>query len=148
MSYQEKRSIVNIISTLLITGGYSAYALPQYPQAEAYSETIFHFWGSFFFILIGVSIVASIIITILFSILNTVTNGEGEPSLTDERDHVISLRAARNSSYVFISGVLLAMGSLVISQPPTVMFIILILSGVASSLISDMSAFFFYRRGY
>jgi hypothetical protein len=147
MSYQERRSLVNLVSSVVITALYAAYMMQRYPQADPYSPEIFHYWGSFFLILIPVSIVARIIIYILFAIVNAIATREQEPPITDERDKLIELKSQANSGYVFIVGFLLAMFSLVLSMPPATMFIILICAGIASEVVGDISQFLFYRRG-
>jgi hypothetical protein len=148
MSYQERRAIVSLISSVLITALYSVYMAQRYPVTAPYSPEVFRFWGAFILILIPVSIVAKIIIYIVFSIINTIATREDEPSITDERDKFIELKATRNSLYVFSVGFLLAMLALVIDQPPATMFIILIGGGLLSEAVSDISQFIFYRRGF
>ena len=148
MSFQERRSIVNLISSVLITALYSAYMIQRFPEASPYSPEVFHFWGAFFLILIPVSIVARIAIYIVFYIVNTIATREEEPSITDERDKLIELKSQTNSTYVFVVGFLLAMGSLIIAMPPSAMFIILLCSGIVSEMVSDISQFYFYRRGF
>jgi hypothetical protein len=73
---------------------------------------------------------------------------EGEPSVRDERDSLIDLRSARNALYVFSVGVVLAVGTQAFGLEPAVMFVLLIASGVLSALVSDISQFVYYRRGY
>jgi hypothetical protein len=148
MSYQERRSIVNLISTILISALYSAYMIQRYPEGNAYSADVFRFWGAFFLILIPVSIAAKIVIAIVFAILNAIATREEELPITDERDKLIETKAQTNSSYVFIVGFILAMGSLAIDMPPTIMFITLLLSGIVSEMVSEISQFYFYRRGF
>lgn len=148
MSFQERRSLVNLISSVLITVIYAAYVLPRMPEADPYSKELFHFWGSFFLLLIPVSIVARIIVFIIFYIINTIATREEEPSITDERDKLIELRANRNGFFAFVLGFVIAMASLVMEMPPSTMFIILICSGIASEVISDASEFVYYRRGF
>jgi hypothetical protein len=148
MSFQERRALVSLVSSIVISAAYSAYMIQRYPEAGAYSPEVFRFWGSYFLILIPVSIVAKIVIYIAFYIVNAIATREVEDSITDERDKLIELKATRNSLYVFGLGFLLAMGSLVLEMPPSVMFIILICSGIVSEVISDISQFFFYRRGF
>jgi urea transporter len=148
MSYQEKRALVSLFSTVLITALYSLTMLQRYPDASAYSPDIFHFWGAFFLILIPVSILAKIVIHIIFSIINTLAAHEEEPSVTDERDQLIELKSLRNGLYVFAIGVIAAMGSLVLSLPPATMFILIIGAGLASEVAADVSQFYFYRRGF
>ncbi|MBI5668840.1 MAG: DUF2178 domain-containing protein [Chloroflexi bacterium] len=148
MSYQEKRSLVNLVSVVLITAVYSAYMIQRYPEASPYSPEVFRFWGAFFLILIPVSIVARIVIYILFAIINAIATREEEPPITDERDRLIELKSAQMSLYVFTAGFVLAMVSLVADMPPSAMFIILICAGVVSEMVSDISQFYYYRRGF
>lgn len=147
MTYQEKRSIVSLISTLLITALYSAYMVQRYPDANPYSPDVFRFWGAFFLIFIVVTIVAKIVIYIAFNIFSAITTNETEPSITDERDRLIELKSTRNSLYTFTFGFLIAMTSLALDMPPTVMFVILICAGTGSEIVSDVSQFLYYRRG-
>lgn len=148
MTYQEKRAVVSVISTLLITALYTAYMAQRYPAVSEYSAEVFRYWGAFFLILIPVSIVAKVIIYILFNIFTTVTTQEQEPSITDERDKLIDLKATRNSLVVFTAGFLAAMAAVALGQSPTVMFILFIASGVLAEVASDLSQFYFYRRGF
>lgn len=147
MSYQERRAIVSLISTILIAGIYCAIMIQSYPQGDPYSAAIFRFWGAFILILIPVTIVSKILIYIVFSIFHTVATGEDETVINDERDRFIELKATRNSLYVFSVGIVLAMTSLVIELPPATLFIILICAGVVSEMISEISQFYFYRSG-
>ena len=148
MSYQERRAIVSLVSSILITVAYSAYMVQRYPAANAYSAEIFRFWGAFFLILIPVAIVAKIVIYIVFSFVNAIATKEEEAPIIDERDKLIESRASQRSLYVFVVGFILAMGSLVVDQPPATMFIILVCSGVVSEIVADVSQFYFYRRGF
>jgi hypothetical protein len=146
MSYQEKKNIVSLISTLLIFGIYCWYVFQMYQEGRI-DSTSFRFWGAVILILIPVSIVAKIIISIVFNIINRITTNEKEPSFSDELDKIIGLRATRNSHYVFVIGFLLAMGSLVIDMSPSVMFITLIFSGFMSEMVGGITQLYLYRRG-
>ena len=147
MSFQERRSLVNFVSTILIMSVYTANRIQFHPQGNPYSPEVFHFWGSFFLILVPVSIVARIVIYIIFYILNTIATQEEEPDITDERDRLIDLKATRNSMYVFALGFLVAMVSLVMNTPPPAMFAILLGAGITAEMVGDLSQFLFYRRG-
>jgi hypothetical protein len=146
MTYQENKSIVSLISTILIFGLYCLYMYPRYPGGQESTET-FHYWGSFVLILLLISIVAHIIISILFNIVFRITTKEKEPRFADELDKLIDLKANRNSFFVFIIGFLHAMGSLVFYQPLQVMFIILIFSGFISDVAGSVTKLYHYRRG-
>lgn len=147
MTYQEKKSIVSLISAILIFGLYSWYMYPQYPNGGVESIETFRYWGSFVLILTLVSIIAHIIISIIFNIVFRITTNEKEPKFADELDKLIELKAFRNSFFLFILGFLLAMGSLIIYQPSHVMFIILILSGFISDVTGSVTKLYHYRRG-
>jgi uncharacterized membrane protein len=148
MSFQEKRSLVALVSSIVITVFYCAYMFSRHPVGDAYSPEVFRFWGNFFLVLVPVTIVANIVIHIVFSILNTIATREEEPTLSDERDEWVDLKATRFALYVFGFGFLLAMVSLVLEQPPSVMFALLLCGGVASEVVAEALRFYFYRRGF
>lgn len=147
MSSQERRAIVSLLTTLLLAAIFLVYVLPRYPAGNPYSADVFRFWGWAVVILIPVSIVARIAMSIVFSIAYTMATHEKETSFSDERDKFIELRALRNALYVFTCGFFLAMGSLALGMPPSVMFIVLMCSGYVSGLVGDGSQIYFYRKG-
>jgi hypothetical protein len=147
MSYQEKKSILSLISTILIFVLYCFYMYPQYPGGEVDSTESFRYWGSFVLILTLVSIIAHIIISIVFNIVYRITMREREPNFSDELDQLIDLKAFRNAFFVFVIGFLFAMGSLILYQPLQVMFIILIASGFLSDLTGSVTRLYHYRKG-
>src|SRR5215813_8089230 len=148
MSYHERRALVSLINTILISAIYFVYVLLRFPQGNPYSVEVFHFWGSSIFILVPLSIIGAIILQIVFSIVNTMATHEKESTLADERDRSIQLRALRNTLFVFVFGFSLAMGSLVIDMPPSIMFITIFFSGFVSGIVGDISQLYFYRRGF
>ncbi|MCL6603541.1 MAG: hypothetical protein K6T94_11750 [Paenibacillus sp.] len=147
MSYQEKKNIVSLMGSLFIFGMYCLYVFQKQSVGSIDSTDTFRFWGAFILILIPVSIVAKIIITIVFNIIYRLTTNEIEPSFYDELDKLIELKATRNSYYVFILGFLLSMGSLVLEMQPSAMFIILIASGLVSEMVGGITQLYHYRRG-
>jgi hypothetical protein len=147
MTYQEKKSVVSVISTILIFGAYCLYMYPRYPEGGLDSTETFRYWGSFVLSLTLFSIAAHIIISIIFNIIFRITTKEKEPTFADELDKLIDLKANRNSFFVFIFGFLLAMGSLIIFQPSQVMFIILITSGFISDVTGSVTKLYHYRKG-
>lgn len=147
MTYQEKKSIVSIISAIVIFVSYSAYKYARYPKGGLASTEAYHYWGSFVLVLTLVSIVAHIAISIVFNIVFRATTGEKEPKFADELDKLIELKAYRNGFAVFILGFLLAMGALVIDRPIQAMFVILIVSGFVSDVTGSVTKLYHYRRG-
>ena len=147
MCYQEKRAIISIISSILITTLYGLYVYQRYLNGELTSENIFSFWGSVLLILIPVLMVFKIIIHIIFNIINKIATNEDEPKITDEFDKLIMLKAIRNTHIVFMIGFILSMASLVINVPHSVMFISLIGTMIVSCIVGDISQLYFYKRG-
>ncbi len=149
MSYQERRTIANLISTIVYAVIYFLYVAQNYPQqANPYSAEVFHFWGASVFVLIPVSIVIKIVVEILVSIGNTMATKEKATLLSDERDKLIDFRGLRNALYTFALGFVLAMGALVFDLSPSVMFLVIFVSGFVSGLVGDASKLYIYRRGF
>jgi len=151
MSYQERRSLVSIATTLIVSAIYLSYMLGRFPGGDASTEDLLRYWGAVILISIPVLILVTIFVTILFVILNTIATREGEPKITDERDKLIELKSSRNGLYVFTVGFMLAMMPLLINLPVSTMlsamFLTLYGAGMLSSLVSDLSQFLYYRRG-
>ena len=147
MTYQEKKSIVSVISAILIFVSYCLFMYPRYPGGGVALSEVLHYWGSFVLYLTLFSIVAHIIISIIFNIVFRLTTNEKEPTFADELDKLIDLKAFRNSFFVFVLGFLFAMGSLIFYQPLHVMFMILISAGFISDIAGSVTKLYHYRRG-
>lgn len=147
MSYHEQKSIVSIISTVLIFIFYALYVLQKYPEKFPPTAADPGFWAAVILILIPISTAAKIIISIIFHSIYRTMAGEEEPSFSDERDRLIELKATRISHWIFVFGFLLAMGALVLKMPISIMFLIFIFSGLISDLSGEISQIYFYRRG-
>ncbi|NBI31107.1 hypothetical protein [Chengkuizengella marina] len=145
MSYQEKSTIVSLITTVLIFGGCSIYVFQKYQDGSLNSTNVFSFYGAIFIFLIIVGIVNNIVRNI---VLNIIATNEKEPSFLDERDKLIELKATVIAHYVFITGFGISMGALVFDVQPLMMFPILFFFGFAASIIADISKIYLYRRGF
>lgn len=147
MSYQEKKNMISLLGTLLIFGCYSLYVFRVQPGWNLENTELFTFWAAAILILIPVSIVAKIVIYIVFNIINRVMTNEAEPSFSDELDKIIQLKSLRISHYVFILGFLLAMGSLVVGMPIAAMFVIMFIAGFISEVAGIITELYLYHRG-
>jgi len=148
MYRREKQILVSLITTILILGFYSLFVYQKYMVGNMEIINDFKFWGKAFLILIPVTIVAQIIIHIIFFIINKIITNEDIPMINDERDKLIELKAIRISHWVFIVGFLLSMGSQAIGMQPWVMFITLIYSGFIAAIASEIAKIYFYRKGF
>jgi hypothetical protein len=147
MSYQEKQSFVNILSGLLITVIYGLIVYQKHLGGSFDLKEDFSSWGVIFLIFIGVSIVARIIIYIIFHILNAIATREKDIPVTDERDTLVKLKSTRNSYYAFSGCVGSGFFLLAIGMPVYGMFITFIISGLIAEIVENGSQIYFYRKG-
>jgi hypothetical protein len=147
MSYQEKRSIASLFGTVLISLLYGAFIYQKYQEGGANLNGEFHFWASAILLFIPAAVVLKIVIVVVFSIISTITTQEEEPSVTDERDKLVDLKSTRNFFFVFMAGFFLSLLTQVFSQPPSVMFSLILISIFVGGAVLDISDFYYYRRG-
>ncbi|MHB1484186.1 MAG: hypothetical protein ACYCYI_05935 [Saccharofermentanales bacterium] len=164
MSYQEKRTIVSIISGVLILVAYCAYTYGKY-QSGAVATDNLKFWAGTMLMFIGIGIAVTIVIQIIFHILlsigiaikEQVQNGKCDDKeiektielemVEDERDKLIGLKSMRISFGVAGVGFVAALISLLLNYSPAVMMNILFISFSAGSLIEGFTQLYFYRKG-
>ena len=147
MSYQEKQNIVNIFSGLLITAIYALLIIKRQQEGNFDLREDFDTWGIIFLIYIAASIGVRIIIQIVFHIINAIATREEKVPVTDERDKLITLKATRNSYYVFTGGFVLSVMSLAIGMPVYGIFIAFIATGLLAEIIDNGSQIYYYRKG-
>lgn len=147
MSYQEKQNIVNIFSGLLITVIYSLIIFQRHNQGRFDLTEDFSTWGIVFLIFIGVSIVARIIIYIVFHIINAIATREEEMPVKDERDRLVTLKATRNSYYTFSGGFVLSIIFLAVGMPVYGIFIAFVAFGLIAEIVDNGSQIYYYRKG-
>ncbi len=147
MTYQEKRSVVNIASTLLVFGFYYWDAFQRYETSVFTPDEELAFWGKTILLVIPISIGIRILLHILFTIAHTVITKEKYPKFEDERDRLIELKSTRNSYVIFGFGFLIAMGLLAFGWPLKSMFIVFIVAGVLSDIVDNLSQLYFHRSG-
>ena len=147
MTYQEKQNIVNIFSGLLITPIYAIMVYQRHLQGIFDLTEDYRTWGVIFLIFMGVSVVARIIIYIIFHIINAIATREEELPVEDERDKLVKLKATRNSYYVFCGGFVLAVISLAIGMPVYGIFIAFVGFGLIAEIVDNSSQIYYYRKG-
>lgn len=146
MTYQEKRSIISIVSSVVIFGLYALYLynnyLPEFQRTDDYS-----FWGKAILMMIPVFMVIRIVIHILFIVFMKVTTQEDEPK-ADEREKLIELKSERVGHWVFMIGFLSSMVVVTLGYSLQTMFIILIGSGLLGGIVEEFMQIRYYRRGF
>lgn len=164
MSYQEKRTIVSIITGIFILGAYCIYVYAKY-QSGAIDTDDMKFWAGAMLMFIGIGIVASIVIQIVFHILlsveiavqETVRNGKcddkeidktiGAEMVSDEMDKLIELKSMRIGFAVAGIGFVVALVSLFLNYSTAVMMNIMFISFSVGSLLEGFTQLYFYRKG-
>jgi hypothetical protein len=147
MSYREKENIINIFSGLLITAIFVWVVYQRHLDGRIDLTDDFQLWGKLFLIYAGVSIVARIIIYIIFHIINAIATKNDKIPDEDERDKLIKLKATRNSHYTFSIGFMTAIIYLALGFAPYVIFIVFVISGLVAEIIDNGSQMYYYRKG-
>jgi hypothetical protein len=150
MSMQQRNTVVSLVIFSLIFIVFCLRVLQMLLAHTFIAANVFWLWGSVAVAAIVATILGTIITNIVFAIVFTVRTKE-EPQesewLEDERDKLIQLKGTRVSYVVFSLGVLIAMLSFVLSQPPLVMFTLLIASGLIAQIVGDVYRLVRYGRG-
>lgn len=164
MSYQEKKTIVAVLTGILILAVYCVYAFNKVQSGIVASDDM-KFWATAILIFIGIGVVASIVIQIVFHILLSIAiavkkqvqndkfdDKEIEKTLElemveDEMDKLIGLKAMRIGFTIAGIGFIAALISLVLNYSPAVMLNIIFFSFSIGSMIEGITQIYFYRRG-
>ena len=171
MYYQEKKTVVTILSGMLVLATYSIYGLMKYQAVGAQLLQDTKFWATAMLIWIGAGILLVVLTQIIFHILLAVSQevkkeiakasadnactkeiGDGYQGLEiaeveDEMDKQIALRSLRNSYVLVGVGFVLALVSLVMEMPPAIMLNVVFLSFQIGSLVDGFSQLYYYKRG-
>lgn len=149
MSFQEKRMIASIVTTLVVFGIYFLVIFGMYQDGRFSGEDAFSLLGKSILVLIVGAIVLNIALTILFSIFLAIANRESNPSfVVDERDRQIELKASNISHYVFGAGFVLSMIAMATGQTPFLALNLIVGSFGVASLVECAIQIALYRRGF
>lgn len=153
MSYQEKKSITNIISSILITTIYTVIMYQGYLDGGLDYSSIFKLWAVVILVFIPISVAAKIIIMIIFHIFESVVqaaqgnNIEDEMDIVDERDKLIQMKSSVIAMYIFSLGFIIALITQLFDVSNHVFFIVLIIAGLITDIVSESLMIRYYHRG-
>ena len=147
MSIQEKKAVFNLITTILIMGGYVFYTFSMHGDENLPHINEIQFWGEFMLVMMGVTIVLKIITYIIFSVIIKYYHMDEDLEFMDDYDKQIEMRSDRNSNYLFMIGFICSMIPIAMGKPVSSMFIILLAGGFASGVLSDLLKLYYYRKG-
>ena len=150
MSFQQKNITVSLANFTLILGFYLIRVFQMIQGGSFNSANVFRLWGIIIVLAVVVTIFATILTHIVSAIIQAIKTGEQKPEvedIQDERDQVIDLRGTKLTYLVSSIGAFLSMLTLVLGQPPLVMFTLLIFFGVLAQILGDVLRLVLYRRG-
>lgn len=164
MSYQEKRTIVMMITGALVLAAYCIYAFGQ-AQAGAVAAGDLKFWARTMLIFIGIGIAATIVIQIVYhialsvgiAVTKTIRDGkvadeEIEKSVKaemveDEMDKLIELKSNRVGVTLGGFGFVAALILVLLGYSTAVMLNVVFISFSAGSIIEGFVQLYYYRKG-
>ncbi len=153
MSYKEKKSLTNIISSVLITTIYAFIMYQRYLDGGLDYSSVFKLWAVVILIFIPISIATRIIIMIIFNILESIVQAaKGEEldnniDMVDERDKLIQMKASAISMYIFSLGFIIALIIQLFDVSNHLFFIVMIIAGLITDVVSESLIIRYYRRG-
>jgi hypothetical protein len=164
MSYPVKRTITNILSGIAILTAYCITAWGSYRSGEIATDNL-RAWAGLILTFIGIGIVATIIIQIVFHILLSISVAVskkiqnekfddkeiekqiGAEMIEDEMDRLIELKSLRVGAFVAGLGFVAGLVSLLLNHPPALMLNIFFLSFLGGSILEGFAQLFLYVRG-
>ncbi len=164
MSYQERKTIVSLISGALVVAAYCIYAFGR-AQSGAVDASDLKFWAGAMLTFVGIGIVVTIVIQIVFHILmsigiavkKTIRNEKVDDKeiektinaemVEDEMDKLIELKAMRVGFVIAGIGFVTGLLFLFLGYSAAVMLNILFLSFSGGALFEGAAQLYFYRRG-
>lgn len=164
MSYQEKKTLISLLTGIIIMISYCIYTYSKI-QSGGESMDDLKFWAFSMFLFIGIGVAALIVIQIIFHILLSVgmaikeqiQNGSVDEEgiekhleldmVEDEMDKLISLKSLRIGYGIVGAGFVLGLGSLLLGYPPAVMLNAMFLSFGLGSALEAVAQIYYYRRG-
>lgn len=164
MFYKVKRTIVSILTGVLLMAAYWIYAINKVQSGTVAADDL-KFWATTMLIFIGIGIVAVIIIQIIFHILlsialavkQQVQTGKSDDKeiekaleldmVEDEMDKLIELKSMRVGFVIAGIGLVAALVSLVLNFSPAVMINIIFASFYIGSLIEGITQLYYYKKG-
>lgn len=164
MSYKQKQILVSIVSASIVLIAYCFFAVDKYLTSKTQAVDL-RFWAVSMLIFIGIGIVVSIIIQILFHIFlsvgtavrKTVIEGKADSKeiersiksemVEDEMDKLIGLKSSRASLVVYGFGFVAGLFTLAFSIHPAVMLNILFVTFSLASIVEGIIRLGYYKKG-
>lgn len=135
-SFTEKSIWVQLISMLVVLGGYFVLAAPKLAGGQTPISGFVPLFAGSVVIMVGLLVAGHVAIAVA-----------GRPDGRDERDRLIEWRAGSNAGWVAVVGVLAALCGLVLSVDGVWIAHLLLLSLFLASIWKFLLQIYYYRRG-
>ena len=160
MSYQEKRTLANIFSGIVVLAAYCIYVFNKYQSHRADLDNL-KFCAATMLIFIGIGIGVTVIVQILFHIAlsigvavkkrncdeKAIEKEIGSTVAEDEMDKLIQLKAMKAGFIIGGAGFLAALVLAALGQPVAVVLNVIFLSFGIGSLAEGALSLYYYRKG-
>jgi hypothetical protein len=147
MSFQEKNIVISLATFTLIMAIFLVSVAQMIQGDGLQASAIYRLWG----VIVLLATVGTVGLTIATHVVGSavLSRATGRPQpiphLMDERDQLIMLRGTAIAYRASSIGVALAMLTLVLGQPPLVMFLLLIFFGLLAQILADLARLHAYR---
>lgn len=160
MSYQSKKTITSMVGGALVLAEYCIYAFGRY-SSGAIAEGNLKFWAGTMLVFIGIGIVVTIILEIVFHIALSIGIAVKDRAcdekeidkrveatvIEDEMDKLIELKSSQIGFVLAGVGFVGALILLVLGYSTVVMLNVMYLSFLVGSLVEGAASLYFYGKG-
>lgn len=152
MSFQEKRSLYNLVWSTVVNVVFFIVINSMYQNGRFNTSNMMKFWSLIIIILIVVSVVSKIIGAILFRIIGEIGDeikGEklDDRDIVDERDKLIELKSDRAANLFFVFAFIIGCILQLLDYSLSSFFISLLIGGFIGEIGSHSLQIYYYRRG-
>ena len=145
MSYQQQRSVAAIVTGAVVVTVYFWMTLNRLEAAGPDAEALVRFWAASILILVPVGIVVAIVTAILGAVVYRIIAGEDPPTIEDERDQMIELKANQVSQAIFVLAFVGSMVPVVLGASISAMFVTLVGGGFIAHVVGEIGRILMYR---
>ena len=145
MSYQQQRSVATIVTGAIVVAVYFWITLNRLETVGPDAGSLVRFWAASVLILVPAGVVAAIVTAIIAAIVYRIIAGEDPPTIEDERDRMIELKANQVSQAIFVLAFVGSMVPVVFGTSVTVMFLILVGGGFVAHVVGEVGRILMYQ---